>query len=86
MFKIAIFVVCVFAVAFLVGCGSPDNIARTALLDSLDSPDVADPGNDNGSSDGNGGEGDNGSPPHSPEPMTMALLGGGLVAYALLKR
>jgi len=32
------------------------------------------------------GNGDGAEVPHSPEPATMALLGGGLLAYALSRR
>ena len=77
MFKITIFVVCVFAVVFLVGCGSSGDSARTALSDSV---------NDDGGSDEGDVNGDGGGLPHSPEPVTMALLGGGLFTYALLRR
>ena len=80
LYKLTIAAVCIIAVAFLVGCGSLDDVARTALLD------VADPGDGNGDPGGNGGEEDGGSLPHSPEPVTMVLLGGGLLAYAVLKR
>ena len=78
--KLTIIAACVIAVAFLVGCGSTDDIIRTALSD------VADPGDGNGDPGGNGGEEDGGSLPHSPEPVTMALLGAGLLAFAFLKR
>jgi len=83
MFRLTALAICIIAVAFLVGCGSADDVAGTALLNP---PDVDDLGDDNGDPDGDGGGGDGGNLPHSPEPVTMVLLGGGLAAFAFLKR
>ena len=82
--KLTIIAACIIAVVLLAGCGDSDNMAAGAnSFDVSQLSDVNNPVNEDGADDGNG---DSDPGPINPEPMTMLLLGGGLAAYAFLKR
>lgn len=92
--KPIIFVLCLFAVLSLTGCKVDSDAASLFGSDGLF---VSGGSSDGGSSvvaaltsgsgsSGGANPGHPGGPGHTPEPATIALLGSGLFAYALLRR
>ncbi len=84
--KTLIIVLCIMTMTMLTGCfGGGGGGGSASGGSSSGGIDVAGlPGGSIGGDSILGGSGDSGIP-HNPEPATLALLGGGLAAYALLK-
>ena len=79
--KLIILTTCIVAIVFLAGCKGSGSGSAGSSGDSVVASVPYDGGGDDGGDPGNPGSGE-----HLPEPATMALLGSGLFAYALLRR
>ena len=78
--KLLILAGCIMAMMFLTGClGGGGGSGSGSSYSGSGS-------GDGGGGSGGNGDGDGSTPGHTPEPATIALLGGGLAAYAFLKR
>lgn len=85
--KLAVLAVCIMAMVILAGCGSAGSsglslFGSSSVEDNLVGGDLAAGGGNNPASGGTVV----GAGTHMPEPATVALLGSGLLAYALLRR
>lgn len=90
-YKLTILTACLIALVFLTGCkeGGSSFGSFSADDDSFVAGVPGDSGSGGGSSSSSG-SGDSGGDiagvGHAPEPATLALLGSGLLTYALLRR
>jgi len=84
-FKTTMIILCALLLAAtLAGCSRSGGADYASAINSAAGSAVV--GDGGGDGDGNGSGDDSGSNPLNPEPTTIALMGGGLAALALMNR
>lgn len=92
MKALTVLTLCLMAMVLLAGCKGGGGSSFSSFFggSSADDPiilsDLPGGGDTPGGGDDGGGDDDGGGLSHQPEPATIALLGSGLLAYALLRR